>query len=263
MARAALHPWEEPPISGVNGSGTVFFSGCALGCRFCQNDEISHKDFGEVVSVSRLRVICEELIAQGAHNINLVNPSHYAHTIAELVKTPFSVPIVWNTGGYDRVETLKMMEGKVDIYLPDLKYMDGAIAKRYSDAEDYPEVTKRAIIEMVRQTGPVQMEDGILRRGVIIRHLLLPTQVEGAKAVMDWVAETFPRGMVLFSLMSQYTPWGDLTDYPELNRTLRKSEVRAAQQYMDALGLDGFVQDGDSAQQSYTPRFDLTGIAER
>ena len=179
LARAALHMWEEPPISGTNGSGTVFFSGCSLGCVFCQNEEISHRDFGKPVSVERLGEICDELIAQGAHNINFVNPTHYAHVVRELQeKHPLSVPVVWNSGGYDRVETLKAVEGAVDIYLPDLKYLDTTPAERYSAAPDYPEMATAAIREMVRQTGPCQFgEDGLLKKGVIIRHLIMPGQL--------------------------------------------------------------------------------------
>ena len=262
LARAALHMWEEPPVSGTNGSGTVFFSGCSLGCVFCQNEEISHRDFGKPVTVERLGEICDELIAQGAHNINFVNPTHYAHVVRELQeKHPLSVPVVWNSGGYDRVETLRAVEGAVDIYLPDLKYLDRAPAERYSAAPDYPETAAAAIREMVRQAGPCQFgEDGLLKKGVVIRHLVLPGQLEGAKAVMDWIAREFEPGTVLFSLMSQYTPWGRASEFPEINRKLRKSEMRIAREYMENLGLDGFTQDGESAQREYTPAFDLTGI---
>ena len=262
LARAALHPWEEPPISGTNGSGTVFFSGCSLGCVFCQNEEISHRDFGKPVSIGRLGEICDELIAQGAHNINFVNPTHYAHVVRQLTdKHPLPVPVVWNSGGYDRVETLKAMEGAVDIYLPDLKYLDSAPAQRYSAAPDYPDAATAAIREMFRQTGPCQFgADGLLKKGVVIRHLVLPGQLEGAKAVMDWVAREFSPGEVLFSLMSQYTPWGRAAEFPEIDRKLRKSEMRIAREYMEILGLDGFTQDGESAQREYTPAFDLTGI---
>jgi putative pyruvate formate lyase activating enzyme len=262
LARAALHLWEEPPISGVNGSGTIFFSGCSLGCVFCQNEKISRRDFGKSVSVKRLAEICDELIAQGAHNINFVNPTHYAHVVrALLTDHPLSVPAVWNSGGYDKVETLKRLEGKIDIYLPDLKYLDSGTAQRYSSAADYPEKATAAIREMVRQTGPCQFSnDGLLKRGVVIRHLILPGQVGQAKAVMDWVAEEFPPQTVLFSLMSQYTPWGDLSACPELDRRLRPGEMRTAQEYMENLGLDGFSQERTSAKEEYTPPFDLTGV---
>ena len=260
-ARAALHHWEEPPISGSRGSGTIFFSGCSLGCVFCQNQEISHRDFGKVVSLERLVQICDELITQGAHNINFVNPTHFSHAVrALLIRHPLPVPVVWNSGGYDRAETLRALEGLVDVYLPDLKYLDPDTAGRYSAAPDYPEMAAAAIREMVRQTGPCVLEDGLLKRGTVIRHLILPGQVEQAKRVMDWVSREFPRGTVLFSLMSQYTPWGDLSACPELNRRLRPGEMRAAREYMENLGLDGFTQERTSAREEYTPPFDLTGL---
>lgn len=264
LARAALHHWEEPPISGTRGSGTIFFSGCCLGCVFCQNAAISQRRFGQAVTPERLREICAELIGQGAHNINLVTPSHYAHAALQLLARPLPVPVVWNSGGYDRLETLRALEGKVDVYLPDLKYLDRRTAQAYSAAPDYPETACAAIREMVRQTGPCRFdENGLLTRGVLIRHLILPGQLGQAKAVMDWVARSFEPGTVLFSLMSQYTPWGDLTACPELDRRLRPGEIRAAQDYMRNLGLDGFVQERAAAKEEYTPPFDLTGVSPR
>ncbi|MGO5021529.1 radical SAM protein [Lawsonibacter sp. LCP25S3_G6] len=263
LARAALHMWEEPPISGTRGSGTIFFSGCSLGCVFCQNEKISHQDFGKAIPLERLAEICDELIAQGAHNINFVNPTHYAHVVKALLEQhPLPVPVVYNTGGYDKAETLQRLEGLVDIYLPDLKYLKSDTARRYSRAADYPEAATAAIREMVRQTGPCRFDEaGLLTRGVIIRHLILPGQLPQAKAVMDWVAREFPPGTVLFSLMSQYTPWGDLeSQFPELNRRLRTGEMRAAQEYMGNLGLAGFTQERTSAKEEYTPPFDLTGL---
>lgn len=260
-ARAALHKWEEPPVSGTNGSGTVFFSGCSLGCVFCQNEQISHRDFGAAISISRLREIFFALISQGAHNINLVNPTHYAHVVRQALEEPLPVPVVWNSGGYDRVETLKALEGKVQIYLPDYKYHTPEYAKRYSGAEDYPEVARAAILEMFRQTGPCEFgEDGLLKRGVIVRHLLLPGKLAEAKRVMDWVREQFEPGQVLFSLMSQYIPWGRAAEFPEINRRVRPSEARAAERYMADLGLEGFAQGVEAAQAEYIPPFDLTGI---
>lgn len=260
-ARGALHFWEEPPISGTHGSGTVFFSGCNLQCVFCQNDEISRKKFGKTVSVQRIGEICQELIQQGAHNINFVTPTHYAHVVRQVLEQPLGVPVVWNTGGYERVETLRAMEGRVDIYLPDLKYANDADAAKYSNAPDYVQTAKTAICEMVRQTGPYVMEDGLLKRGVIIRHLILPGKAAAAKEVMDWVAETFPPKTVLFSLMSQYLPWGRVEgEFPELNRRLRKGEVRSVQSYMENLGLEGFTQGVEAAQSQFIPSFDLTGI---
>ncbi len=261
VARAALHHWEEPPLSGTGGAGTVFFSGCSLGCVFCQNDSISQQDFGREITTARLREICQELTAQGAHNIDLVNPTHYAHVIGEALSEPIPVPVVWNSGGYDKVETLRALEGKIQIYLPDYKYPDEEGAQKYAAAGDYPQVARDAIREMVRQTGPYELDDqGILQRGVIIRHLILPGRLNQAKEVMDWVAETFPPHTVLFSLMSQYTPWGRAAEYPELNRPLRKSEVRAALAYMANLDLDGFSQEDTAATAEYIPNFDLTGV---
>ena len=261
VARAALHQWEEPPISGKRGAGTVFFSGCNLRCVFCQNSVISQAGFGKPVTAGRLREIFRELIAQGAHNIDLVTPTHFAHVILEALEEPLPVPVVWNTGGYESLETLGRLEGKVQVYLPDLKYLDSERARRYSAAPDYPKMATAAIREMFRQTGPCVFDDGgILQRGVIIRHLLLPGGVSEAKAVMDWVASEFPRGSVYFSLMSQYVPLGRAGEYPEINRRLRKSEVKAAQEYMAALDLPGYTQDGAAASEEYVPEFDLTGV---
>lgn len=261
LARGALHHWEEPPISGTRGSGTIFFSGCPLRCVFCQNSEISQEGFGKPVTPQRVREICQELIAQGAHNINFVTPTHYAHVIAQVLRTPLGVPVVYNTGGYERIETLRALEGKVDIYLPDLKYATEADALRYSGAADYVQTAQAAIREMVRQTGPYQLDaDGLLTRGVIIRHLILPGKLPAARAVMDWVAETFPPGTVLFSLMSQYLPCGRAAEFPELNRRLRSGERRSAQAYMENLGLEGFTQEPESARNEYIPPFDLTGV---
>lgn len=259
VARAALHYWEEPAISGTKGSGTVFFSGCVLRCVFCQNGSISRENYGKAVTAARLREIFEELIAQGAHNINLVSPTPYVPAIREALKEPLPVPVVWNTGGYERVETLRSLEGKVQIWLPDLKYADSTLAQRYSGAADYFPVATAAIEEMYRQVGDYVLEDGLLRRGVVIRHLLLPGALDNAKAVMDWVAEHFRPGQVLFSLMSQYTPQPGAEGL--LRRRVTGAEYRAALQYMENLGIvDGYCQDSSSAREEYTPPFDLTGV---
>lgn len=261
VARAALHKWEEPPVSGTNGSGTVFFSGCSLGCVFCQNEQISHRDFGKPITVSRLREIFFDLIGQGAHNINLVNPTHYAHVVLQALREPLPVPVVWNSGGYDEVSTLRALEGRVQIYMPDLKYLDSAAAARYSGAPDYPEKAVAAIKEMVRQTGPYELDgEGLLKKGVLIRHLILPGRVKEAKAVMDFASEQFPPHTVLFSLMSQYVPCGRAPEYPEINRRARSSEIRAAGEYFSALNLDGFTQELLSATEGFIPAFDLTGV---
>ncbi len=260
VARAALHHWEEPCISGTQGSGAVFFSGCPLGCVFCQNGRISRGHLGKIVSVERLREIFLSLIAQGAHNINLVSPTHFAHAVGEALRESLGVPVVWNTGGYERVETLRALEGRVQIYLPDLKYADGALAQRYSGAPDYFEIAAAAIEEMVRQTGPYELgEDGLLRRGVLIRHLLLPGALENTKAVLDYVARTFPPGTVLFSLMAQYTPQPGAEGL--LARRITGAELRAARAYMESVGITaGYTQDIEAARREYTPDFDLTGV---
>ena len=259
VARAALHHWEEPVISGTRGSGTVFFSGCTLRCVFCQNHSISAEGFGRPVSVERLRQIFRELVAQGAHNINLVTPTHFTPWILAALEADPGVPVVWNTGGYERVETLRALEGKVDIYLPDLKYADSALSAELSAAPDYFEAATAAIAEMFRQTGPCVIEDGLLRRGVVIRHLVLPGHLENTRRCIDWVARTFRPGEVLFSLMSQYTPQPGAEGL--LARHVTRSEYRAAVEYMENCGVtDGFCQERTSAKEEYTPPFDLTGI---
>lgn len=259
VARAGLHFWEEPCVSGARGSGAVFFSGCVLRCVYCQNHAISHENFGKPVSVERLREIFWELIGQGAHNINLVSPTPFAPAIREALAEPLPVPVVWNTGGYERVETLRSLEGKVQVWLPDLKYVDSGLSRDLSGAADYFGAASAAIREMVRQTGDYVLEDGLLKRGVLIRHLMLPGQLENTKAVLDWVAETFRPGQVLLSLMAQYTPQPGAEGL--LSRRVTGAEYRAALRYMENLGItDGYCQDAASARAEYTPDFDLTGV---
>jgi len=262
LARAALHFWEEPCISGDKGSGTIFFSGCSLRCVFCQNRAISVELHGKEVSIDRLREIFYELADRGAHNINLVNPTHFAESILKAMQGGMPLPVVYNTGGYDSVNTLKRFEGKVQIYLPDLKYASSDIARRYSSAANYPPVAQAAILEMYRQVGDFEIgDDGLLRKGVIIRHLILPNNIENTKRVIDWVAESFLPGQVLFSLMSQYTPCGDLSEFPELQRRITQEEYDEAMAYLESSGIeDGFFQELSSAQEEYIPPFDLTGI---
>lgn len=261
VARAGLHRWEEPVISGTRGAGTVFFSGCSLGCVFCQNEAISQKDFGKAVDPERLAAIFRELEAQGAHNIDLVSPTHFAHVLpAAIEQSGVGIPFVWNSGGYDTVETVRAMAPYIQVWLPDLKYLSPDRAGRYSDAPNYPAAATAAIAEMFAQAGPCVVENGLLKRGVLIRHLLLPGGLSEAKAVMDWVAETFPAGSVLFSLMGQYLPLGRASDFPEISRVLRPSELKSAAAYMDALGLQGFTQDAAAADEAYIPAFDLTGV---
>ena len=259
IARAMLHHWEEPCVSGTQGSGAVFFSGCVLCCVFCQNGEISHRHFGKPVSTAHLREIFENLIAQGAHNINLVSPTPYVPAVLDALDPPLPVPVVWNTSGYERVETLRQLEGKVQVWLPDLKYADSRLAKSYSGAEYYFQAATAAIREMHRQSGDSVIEGGLIKKGVIIRHLLLPGALDNAKAVMDWVAGTFHPGQVLFSLMSQYTPQPGATGL--LARRVTGAEYRAALAYMENLGItDGYCQDSSSAREEYTPAFDLSGV---
>ena len=259
VARAALHLWEEPPLSGTRGSGTVFFSGCTLRCCYCQNREISAGGFGRAVTTGRLREIFEELIAQGAHNINLVTPTHFLPWILPALEPKLPVPVVYNCGGYESVETLRLLEGKVDVYLPDLKYADAALAARLSAAPDYFPAATAAIREMFRQTGPYVMEDGLLKRGVMIRHLVLPGQLDNTRRCIDWVAQTFSPGQVLFSLMSQYTPQPG-SEGP-LGRHVTAGEYRSAVDYMKNCGItDGFTQERTAAREEYTPPFDLTGV---
>ena len=259
VARAALHHWEEPCVSGTRGSGAVFFSGCVLGCVFCQNGAISRERRGRPVSPARLREIFEDLLRQGAHNINLVSPTPYVPAIREALAEPLPAPVVWNTGGYERVETLRSLEGLVQVWLPDLKYGDNALAARYSGAPDYFETAAAAIREMYRQTGGPALRDGLIQRGVIIRHLLLPGGLENAKAVMDWVADAFPPGGVLFSLMAQYTPQPGARGL--LSRRVTGAEYRAALAYLENVGLTaGYRQELSSADPGYTPDFDLTGV---
>ncbi len=262
IARAALHPWEEPCISGRHGSGTVFFSGCALGCVFCQNRKISRQAVGKAVTVTQLAEIFLKLQEQQAHNINLVTGSHYTPWIVqalELAKPKLHIPVVWNCGGYEKPETLRRLEGKVQVYLPDLKYGLSEPACKYSGAADYFDWAKRAILEMFRQTGPYRMENGLLKQGVLIRHLLLPGELENTRRVIDWVAESFRPGEVLFSLMSQYTPQPGAEG--KLARHVTKAEYRAAVEYMENCGItDGYTQERTSAREEYTPAFDLRGI---
>lgn len=260
VSRAAPHYWEEPCISGTRGSGAVFFAGCNLRCVFCQNYDISALRFGRTITVERLRGIISELVGQGVHNINIVTGTHYAEAVCAALTPQPPVPVVWNCGGYESVETLKMLEGKVQVYLPDMKYSDGALAGRLSAAPDYPETARQAIREMFRQTGPYELDDeGMLVRGVMVRHLVLPGELDNTFGVLDWLAETFRPGDILVSLMGQYTPNG----HGGPDRRLTDEEYRRAVDYMRALGLlEGYTQELSSAAEEYTPPFDLTGVRD-
>ena len=262
VARAMLHRWEEPCISGKNGSGAVFFSGCNLRCVFCQNYEISSRVQGKEISVERLKEIYHELIARGAHNINLVTPGHYTEAILASLEKPLPVPVVYNSNGYDSLESLRRLDGKIQIYLPDLKYADNTLAARYSHAPDYFETAIAAIQEMFRQTGPYEMDsDGMLKRGVAVRHLILPGQVENSLRVIDHIAGHFHPGDILFSLMRQYVPHGRIESFPELNRRVSEEEYEQVEQYLfDSPIEDGFVQEEDSASEEFIPAFDNSGV---
>lgn len=259
VARAALHPWEEPVLCGSGAAGTVFFSGCNLGCTYCQNGPISRENFGRAITPRRLREIFGELIAQGAQTVELVTPTHFVPFILPTLEPPLPVPVVYNCGGYESVETLRLLAGRVQVYLPDLKYADAALARDLSRAPDYFPVATAAIEEMYRQTGPFVIENGLLRRGVLIRHLVLPGQMENTRRCLDWIAGRFRPGEVMVSLMSQYTPQPGAKG--SLSRHVTAAEYRAAVRYMENCGLtDGFTQERTSAREEYTPRFDLTGV---
>lgn len=265
VARAALHYWEEPCISGKRGSGAVFFSGCSLHCVFCQNREISDGKEGKVISKERLSDIFMELAGKGANNINLVTPGQYIPDIVWAVNDAKSrgmkLPIIYNTSGYENVTELKLLEGIVDVYLPDFKYMDSTLSARYSRAKDYPSVAKQALSEMVRQQPDVVIDDatGLIQKGVIVRQLLLPGHVNDAKAVLKYLYDTY-RDHVYISMMSQFTPIA-LKDYPEINRTVTKREYERLVNYALEIGItNAFIQEGDVAKDSFIPAFDCEGV---
>lgn len=268
VARAALHYWEEPCISGESGSGAVFFSGCALHCVFCQNKKVAMGDIGKEISKERLTEIFLELQEKGANNINLVTPGHYVPQIVTSLKAAkeqgLQIPIVYNTSSYEHVDTLCMLDGLVDIYLPDFKYMSGELSGRYSHASDYSEVAKAAIAEMVRQTGPAVFEnddeDGLMKRGTIVRHLLLPGCGQDSKEVIRYLYETYG-DTIYISIMNQFTPLGGLEGYPELDRKVTDEEYDEVVDYAIDLGVTcGFIQEGDTAEESFIPDFDCEGV---
>ena len=265
VARAALHYWEEPCISGKRGSGAVFFSGCSLHCVFCQNREISDGKEGKVISKERLSDIFMELAGKGANNINLVTPGQYIPDIVWAVNDATSrgmkLPIIHNTSGYENVTELKLLEGIVDVYLPDFKYMDSTLSARYSRAKDYPSVAKQALSEMVRQQPDVVIDDatGLIQKGVIVRQLLLPGHVNDAKAVVKYLYDTY-HDHVYISMMSQFTPIA-LKDYPEINRTVTRREYERLVDYALEIGItNAFIQEGDVAKDSFIPAFDCEGV---
>lgn len=265
VARAALHYWEEPCISGKRGSGAVFFSGCSLHCVFCQNREISDGKAGKLISKERLSDIFMELADKGANNINLVTPGQYIPDIVWAVNDAKSrgmkLPIIYNTSGYENVTELKLLEGIVDVYLPDFKYMDSTLSARYSRAKDYPSVAKQALSEMVRQQPDVVIDDatGLIQKGVIVRQLLLPGHVNDAKAVLKYLYDTY-HDHVYISMMSQFTPIA-LKDYPEINRTVTRREYERLIDYALEIGItNAFIQEGDVAKDSFIPAFDCEGV---
>lgn len=265
VARAALHYWEEPCISGKKGSGAVFFSGCSLHCVFCQNREISDGKAGKVISKERLSDIFLELKAKGANNINLVTPGQYIPDIVWAVNDARSrgmkLPIVYNTSGYEDAKELKLLDGIVDVYLPDFKYMDSALSAKYSRAKDYPSVAKQALSEMVRQQSKVVIDDatGLIQKGVIVRQLLLPGHVNDAKAILKYLHDTY-QNSIYISMMSQFTPIA-LKDYPEINRTVTRREYERLIDYAIKIGItNAFIQEGDVAKDSFIPAFDCEGV---
>lgn len=264
-ARAFLHMWEEPCISGERGSGAVFFTNCNLDCVFCQNYKISHENHGKEISIDRLSEIFLELQMKGAHNINLVTPTHYIPLIREALisgkKKGLNIPVVYNSNAYENVEALASLEGLIDIYLPDLKYYDSKLSMKYSKAPEYFSYASKAILEMFRQVGaPVFEENGMMKKGLMIRHLMLPGGLFDSKKIVDFVLENLP-GEVYFNIMCQYTPLDRACQYPELNKKLNKKHYEALVDYAVSKGLEsGFIQEFDSATDEYVPVFDLQGI---
>ena len=260
IARAALHMWEEPCISGTRGSGAVFFSGCGLRCVFCQNEAISQQGEGKIVTPERLAEIFRELEAQGAHNINLVTAAHFVPAVLEALSLyrP-NIPIVYNSSGYESMETLRMLSGVVDIYLPDYKYIDPNMAAMLSGARDYPDVAFAAIAEMIRQTGaPVYDENGMMQRGTLIRHLVLPGLTGDSMKILTRIRDEFPG--IPVSLMGQYTPCGRALSMPGMDRKIKKKEYARVLAHMEAIGLDGYCQELGSADGAFIPSFDETGV---
>lgn len=253
VAKAMLHKWEEPALAGPGGSGAVFFGGCTLGCSYCQNAAISGHAAGQAMDSTQLRRVFEGLIAQGAENIDLVTPTQFLPTILPALEPKLPVPVVYNCGGYESVQTLKALEGRVDIYLPDLKYADPKLASSLSGAADYFPVAAAAIREMVRQTGPVQWQGDKILRGTVIRHLILPGQVENSLKILDWIGETFRPGEVLVSLMRQYTPMGN--QQPPMDRRITDEEYDAVLSWMFLNDLEGFTQEAQSADSGFIPDF--------
>ena len=267
VARAALHYWEEPCISGKRGSGAVFFSGCSLHCVFCQNREISDGKAGKVISKERLSDIFMELAGKGANNINLVTPGHFVPQIIPALEWAkacgMDLPVVYNTSSYENVDTIRSLDGLVDIYLPDFKYMDPALSEKYSHAKDYVETAKAALSEMVRQTGAAVFEGDLMKRGTIVRHLVLPGNTKDSKAVIRYLYETYG-DQIYISILKQFTPIEALFAYPELNRKLKERDYDEVVDYAIELGVEnGFIQEGETAEESFIPAFDCEGVQKK
>lgn len=262
-AKAQLHMWEEPCISGKNGAGAVFFSGCSLKCCYCQNYKISHENFGEEISVSRLSDIFLELQDMGADNIDLISPTHFVPLITaslDAVKHRLNIPVIYNCGGYEKRDTLKMLEGYIDIYMPDLKYKSSELSGKYSSAPDYFKYASDAILEMHRQQPELEWNGSLLKKGLIIRHLVLPKCRHDSMDILSWLKENIPADSFKLSLMSQFTPAYHCRVYPELNRKITTLEYNSVVDMALEIGFDGYTQSRKSADSSYTPEFDLTGI---
>lgn len=253
VAKTMIHKWEEPALAGSGGSGAIFFGGCTLGCSFCQNRAISAAPVGTEMDAGMLRKAMEDLIAEGAENIDLVTPTQFLPTILPALEQPLSVPVVYNCGGYEREETIRQLSGKVDIFLPDLKYAEDSLAGALSGAPDYFPVAARAIRAMVEVAGPVRWQGGRLKKGVVIRHLILPGHVENSLKVLDWIGETFAPGEVLVSLMRQYTPMPNMQ--PPFDRPITEEEYQSVLSWMYLNGLEGFTQEKSAADRCYIPDF--------
>lgn len=264
VARASLHMWEEPCISGTNGSGTIFFTGCNLKCVFCQNHSIAIGQKGKKISIEQLTELFFMLQDKQAHNINLVTPSHYIPSIAKALtlakKSGLHIPVVYNTSSYEHVEALKLLDGLVDIYLPDFKYISSDLSRRYSHAADYSEVAQKSLAEMYRQVQSPVFEDDLIKKGMIVRHLVLPSCTKDSKEVIRYLYETY-KDDIFISIMNQYTPLPHVSAYPELNRRVTSREYDEVVDYAIALGVEqGFIQEGDTALESFIPEFDFTGL---
>lgn len=264
-AKAYLHQWEEPCISVINGAGTIFFSGCSLKCRFCQNSVISNKAYGAEITTDRLSEIFLELQGRGADNIELVTPTHFAPSIIKAldrVRHKLDIPVIWNTGGYEKIETLKMLEGYIDVWLPDIKFYSNDMAARYSSASGYFEIASAAVLEMINQAGKLQFDpSGKLLKGTVIRHLVLPGGRHDSMKIMDWISENVSQESALVSIMNQYTSFDFIPEeYPELKRRVTKMEYNSVVRRAQELGIKGYTQERSSSTDEYVPDFDLTGI---